>query len=351
VIDVFFKIKELSALGVEIYLHTYEYGRGVQKELNNYCKKVFYYKRNSFLKSFLSSDPFIVKSRSNDLLISNLNEHRFPILFEGLHTTFPIYENELMGQPVFVRAHNIEHRFYKGLSESETHVFKKRFFKQEAKKLKKYQTLLKKVQGVFTISPFEQVYFKQKIGAHCHYIPAFHQTLTQKHKNTKGKNILYHGNISVSENVKAAQFLIDVYKDSPFELVIASSYTNEALIKETQQHSNISFLKIDSDEMLSQLFEEAHINALPTFQKTGIKLKLLNTLYQGKFVIANDYMVEDTGLESLCTVANTKKEFLLKTKELFEQDFTSNIVTQRIQVLEDFSPKKGAQKIVDLIFG
>lgn len=128
------------------------------------------------------------------------------------------------------------------MAESETHVFKKRFFKQEARKLKKYQKILKKVDGVFTISPFEQTYFKEKIGEHCHYVPAFHHAFKKEHFSETGKNILYHGNVSVSENVKAALFLTDIYKNSPYHLIIASSYINEALLKEIKHYKNIAFI-------------------------------------------------------------------------------------------------------------
>jgi len=42
VIDVFYKIKELHQLNIEIYLHCFEYDRPQQKELEKYCKNVFY---------------------------------------------------------------------------------------------------------------------------------------------------------------------------------------------------------------------------------------------------------------------------------------------------------------------
>jgi hypothetical protein len=98
------------------------------------------------------------------------------------------------------------------------------------------------------------------------------------------------------------------------------------------------------------LFENAHINALPTFQNTGIKLKLLSTLRQGKFVIANDYMVNETGLETLCEKANTKAEFLSKTANLFKQDFEVSFVEDRKKLLESFDSKNNAKKIINLIF-
>ena len=82
VIDVFYKLKALHKQGVEIYLHVFEYGRGEQKELLNYCKEVFYYPRNSFIKSFFSRAPFIVKSRGNDL---QLDKNRISIISENNH--------------------------------------------------------------------------------------------------------------------------------------------------------------------------------------------------------------------------------------------------------------------------
>lgn len=349
-IDVFFKLKALYTLGIKIHFHTFEYGRGEQEELNKYCETVTYYSRNSFIKSFFSTDPFVVKSRANEDLILHLNKDNYPILFEGLHTTLPVMTKRLRKRKVFVRAHNIEHDFYKGLAESESSIFKRNFFKQEAKKLKKYEKILKKMDGVFTISPFEQAYFQKKYGDKCQYIPAFHDHETHTTREYDSKNILYHGNLLVSENVKAALYLISIYKESPYNFIIASNHNNTTVSAEIKKHSNISFYPLKRPEDLMQLFENSHINVLATFQKTGIKLKLLNTLYQGKFIIANDFMVEDTGLEFLCERANTKEEFLAKTKEVLEKEFTSKIIQDRLDILKSISPQKGAQKMVDTIF-
>lgn len=351
VIDVFYKLKALKALDIDIVLHCFQYSQEQQPKLLEYCSEVFYYERNSFFKSMLSNDiPFIVKSRGNENLISNLKKDNAPILFDGLHTTHVLNLAEFKGRDLFLRAHNVEHRFYKGLAKSESNIFKRNFFKQEAKKLKKYEKIISQMKAVFTISPYEQAYFLKKYGEKCVYIPAFHDA--EKHtKNTASKrSVLYHGNIVVSENVGAALFLIDVYKDSKFDLTIASSYTNKEIVKEIAKYDNINFYHIQDQKELYQLFEESHINALPTFQKTGIKLKLLNTLYQGKFIIANDNMVEDTGLEMLCERANTKKEFLEKTTELLSQEYSEKILAERQKTLIDLSPELGAKKIIEVIF-
>jgi hypothetical protein len=52
----------------------------------------------------------------------------------------------------------------------------------------------------------------------------------------------------------------------------------------------------------TELVRNAQVNVLPTFQATGIKLKLLLCLFTGRHVVCNSPMVEGTGLESLCHV-------------------------------------------------
>ena len=351
IIDVFYKIKALHALDIKITLHCFQYGKADQPALNKYCENVYYYKRNSFFTSMLSNElPFIVKSRGNEELINNLTKDNNPILFDGLHTTYIMNLHDFKDRKTYLRAHNVEHQFYKGLSKSESNIFKRNFFKQEAKKLKRYEEILKNLDGVFSISPKEQQYFQKKYGQKCVYIPAFHDDKRHTKHSSKGNYILYHGNILVSENVKAALFLIDTYKNSAFQLVIASSYINDEVTKEVLKYDNIAFHSLEKETDLNRLFENAHVNVLPTFQNTGIKLKLLNTLYQGKFVIANDFMTDGTGLESLCEKANTSVEFLKKTQELFEKDFHPEILEEREKVLQSFSPIESAKKIIAFVF-
>jgi hypothetical protein len=348
IIDVFFKIKELHQLGLNIYLHCFEYDRPQQKELEKYCEKVFYYKRASKIKSLFSFTPFIIKSRENPLLIQNLKNIDAPILFEGLHTTFPLTKT-VFKENVYVRTHNIEHIYFKGLAKSESNIFKKAFYLLESFKLKRYVSILKKVDGVFSISPFEQKHFSLFYGEKCHYIPAFHDAKRIENQSSKGAFILYHGDLRISDNIKAALYLIEVYKESSFKLVIASS-TCSSIINEINKHQNINFETINNQQDLEVLFRKAHINTLVTFQKTGIKLKLLNALYQGKFIIANSEMIADTGLESLCELANTKEQILQKTALLFTKDYSETEFEKRQEKLKSFSPSESAKKIKEILF-
>jgi len=350
VIDVFYKIKALHKLGIAIYLHTFEYGKGTQTALEKYCVKTYYYPRKSFLKSFFSIHPFIVQSRSNKNLITNLQVVKAPILFEGLHTTHALLKNSFKGQKKFVRTHNIEHVYYKGLSNSSSSLFKKIFYGIEAFKLKKYERILSTAEGILTISPFEQQYFSTQYETPCEYIPVFHGNSTVRDANSSKKQVLYHGDLRLSDNIKAALYLIAVYKNTAVQFIIASSCKNKKVLQEINKHANCEFISIKNATQITTLINESQVNALVTFQKTGIKLKLINALYNGNFVITNRLMVEDTGLENSCEIAENKRQFLSKTKALLDTPFSLKDRTLRSADLSSFHTETSAKKLIDFIF-
>lgn len=348
-IDVFYKIKALNQLGIKIILHTYEYGRGEQVELEKYCDSVFYYKRNIKLKNIFSRLPFIVKTRSNKGLIKNLQSNSFPILFEGLHTTYPIKKLDIRNRIIIIRAHNIEHNYYKGLSKSESNIFKKLFFKSEAIKLLEYEKTLNKSNFILSISPLEQEYFSKYFSKKSIYVPAFHEHTKVNSLKGMGNFALYHGDLRVSDNLKTCYYLIEIFSKTQFPLTIASDYKNPKLQSEINKYKNITLFKLSNNEELTDLLKSAQINILPTFQNTGIKLKLINALFNGRFCLVNDKMIINTGLEKLCSIANTKNEFINKIEELSEQEFKEPYISEREELLKDFNTFKSAQKIIDLL--
>jgi hypothetical protein len=142
VIDVFYKLKNLSKKGIGIYLHCFEYGRGKQPELLKYCEKVFYYKRNTSFLNHLNKLPFIIKSRMSEELIANLSLDNYPILFEGLHTCGILYNPKLKDRYKIYRESNIEHHYYQHLAKAEKSNWKKMYFLREAKKLAAFEKQL-----------------------------------------------------------------------------------------------------------------------------------------------------------------------------------------------------------------
>ena len=350
VIDVFYKIKALHKLGVKIHLHTFTYGRGNPDELKQYCEEISYYKRGSFINLF-SRKPYIVKTRKSSLLTQNLLKDDYPILFEGIHTTYPLINTQFKNRIILVRTHNIEHDYYVGLSKSEKNIFKKLFFNIEAKKLKYYEKIIHKVNYILTISPSEHNYFVNKFGSKCNYIPVFHKEETIAQLSEKGDYALYHGDLRVADNIKATQYLIDIFKDLDYPLIIASSFVNKSLLEAIKHYKNIKFIVLDYSKknQLDNLFHKAHINVLPTFQATGIKLKLIHALFSSRFCVVTPEMVTETGLETLCKIGETKAVFKTKVIEYINTNYSAEYLALKAEKLAAFNTLQSAQKIINLI--
>ena len=348
VIDVFYKIKALHSIGIKIHLHCYEYGRIHAEELKEYCYSVNYYKRYKGLRYYFSEKPYIVNTRSNKKLLNILTKDNYPILFEGLHSTF--FLNHFKNRIKIVRTHNIEHEYYKNISEIEKNYYKKIFFKSEAKKLLKYEPILKNATTIAAISKNDFIYFNKKYS-NTELLPAFHPYNNVDIKKGNGDYVLYHGDLSVGENVFAALFLIkNVFKNLQIPLIIAGKNPNKHIISAALKNKNIQIISNPDNLQMNELISNAQINILPTFQGTGIKLKLLAALFTGRHCITNSTMVENTGLENLCSVKNTAKEMSEEINRLFNTDFDEKEIKKREKVLlNDFCNNKNAKLIEKFI--
>jgi len=351
VIDIFYKIKALSECGLSVYLHCFEYDRPRAKELERYCAKVFYYTRKEGIRYQFSPKPYIVTTRINNQLLSNLSSNSAPILFEGLHTCFYL-DHPLLSQHIrLVRTHNIEHEYYLNLNKAEQNSFRKIFYWMEAFKLSRYENILKKATHLLCISPNDTTYFNNKLDGNAHLIPAFHPFDEIKSKVGRGKYILFHGNLSVSENVKAVEFLLDkVFNKITLPVIVAGKNPSDRLRQRIREHSHIQLVSNPGKEQMETLIQDAQLSLLPTFQDTGLKLKLLASLFSGRYCIANSQMINKTGLEHLCHQADTPEEMIDRINELFHEDFTSEEIEKRKGVLENaFSNQRNAMKIMDLL--
>ncbi|MEX0812676.1 MAG: mannosyltransferase [Chitinophagales bacterium] len=350
VIDVFYKLKTLSELGVKVHLHTFHYGRERSEELEKICEKVIYYPRGKFYKFIYSSVPYIVGSRQSDDLLSNLSEDDSPILFEGLHTCFYLNHPALQGRIKAVRMHNIEWDYYASLGRSERNFFRKFYMYYESKKLKKFEGILQKADLVLSISPKDTGYLDDKFEG-VHYLPAFHPNDKVRSKTGRGNYAIYHGNLGVEENNQAALFLTrKIFRDFNYPFTIAGKNPLNTLKKEAEVNKIFQLIPNPYDEKMHDLISNAQVNILPTFQATGVKLKLLNALYNGRFCLVNSFMANETGLEDLCIVANTADEMKEQLYNLVDKDFTNEMIEKRKTVLEEkFSNEVNAKRLMELM--
>jgi hypothetical protein len=349
-IDVFYKIKAFKSKGFDIILHCFKYDREPAIELRIYCKEVYYYPRKMVGSHLLGFHPFIVSSRKSEILITNLLKDDYPILFEGLHTCYSIGDNRLKDRLKIVRSHNLEHDYYSALANVERKQIKRMYFKSESKKLKRFEELAyKKANYVLGISQKDTKYLNDKYQNSI-LVSAFHAFEKVIIPTQTEPFAFYHGNLSVGENNEAALFLADkVFRGLSHKLVIAGNQPSKELKSIVKELDNIDLYDNLNSIEINERLHKARINVLPTFQSTGIKLKLLAALYNGGHCLVNKRMVDGTGLESIIHMANSVKEFKEKIESLMNSVINSEEKLKREVALKDFSNIKNIEEIINLI--
>ncbi len=353
VIDVFYKIKQLHQNGIKIHLHCFEYGRAHAKELEALCEKVYYYKRKTGIMNIFSLLPYNVKSRQSEELAQNLLNNNYPILFEVLHTCYLMSDERFKDRFKIYRHSNIEHDYYYHLAQSEKKAFKKVYLKEEARKLKNFEKVVEHANLILAVNEDDTSYFKKNYPkVPCEFLPSFHPNDTVSSLSGKGDYILYNGNLSVSENYAAVLWLLEnVFNKINSPIIIAGLNPPAFLYDKIKKLKQVQLIANPSEAQMNKLIEEAHIHVLYTEQATGLKLKLVNVLFKGRFVVCNDKMLHGTGINSNSTLAigNNPSEMIKAIESLMEMDYNATFMEERKKQVSRFSNQQNAEKLLSLI--
>ena len=298
-IDSFYRIKWLKTLGVRIHLHCFESGRNRSDELESLCETVNLYPRQTKLVNQLSKIPYIVKSRFSNQLLENLKLNSFPIFFDGLHTTYFLNHHDLFT----ISGHDFN------------------FFSASYKK-------------VFLLRPFHP--FEEVIS------------------NTgKGEYILYHGDLSVSENSLVACSLIkNVFSKLEFSCIIAGKNPPKTLLSEASGLKQLRVIADPGQKEMEELIKNAHINVMPALSANGFKLKHLYSLFAGRHCIINSISAQNFEDRSLFHIADSDEEMIRMINKLMPVDFQYDIVIDRKKSIEKtFSNIRNAKILAEIIFG
>lgn len=354
VVDLYYKIRSLHALNVKIHLHCF-FGkrRTEQDELLKYCESVQYYARKKYMPGVSFTIPYIVKSRSDMTLLKNLQKDDHPVLMEGIHCTYLLKKGLLNNRKIFVRLHNVEYKYYRQLAKHETNIFKKIYFLNESFLLKNYERSIANKATFWPVSTDDTDFYKKKFHAHkINFLPVFLPWKEVSSQSGKGYFCLYHGNLSISENEKAAEWLLNnVFNTLEIPFVIAGKNPSLPLQTLAHTYSHTCIVVNPSESELQDLIKKVQINILPSFNKTGIKLKLLNALYNGKHCLVNKAGKEGSLVNDLCHVAETAEEFKLKIVRLFDQNFTEQEIKERQDRLAAiYDNEKNARQLIAWIY-
>jgi hypothetical protein len=350
IMDVFYKIVTLKRQGVGVILHCFSYGRSRSRTLERECLRVHYYRRDLNLFHLFSREPFIVLSRKNDMLLKDLQADNQPVIFEGLHTTYYIDHPSLQGRIIMVRTHNIEHTYYRNLAHNEKNPFRKLYFLTEAKKLERYEPRLASASWLLSISPGDTEYFSSRYG-NAMFVGPFHPGFGGSSSNGRGDYVLLHGDLSTAENNAAALYILkNVVPHWKYRTVLAGKRPSPELSEAAAALSHVKVIPNPSMKEMEDLVANAQVCLLNASQPTGMKLKLINSLWSGRHVISSPAVVSGTGLGRLCHVAANPGEWISLTDSLMTTDFTVEMRNERYRLLSEVADNEAnARKLIDAL--
>ncbi|HEY4965130.1 MAG TPA: glycosyltransferase [Puia sp.] len=353
VFDLYYKISTLHEEGIHIILHCFTSGREEQPILNTLCKEVFYYQRRTGHKGYSHQIPYIVCSRSSPELLERLLQDEYPILLEGVHCTYLLQDDRFTSRKILLRLHNVESVYYKQLARCGNSWLKKLYYLHESAVLKKYERRIASNWPVLAVTQSDAdlaaiSYQSKNISVIPVFLPFQHIESPQG----TGCYCLYHGNLSVEENEKAAIWLLEnVFNDLPAPFLIAGKNPSAKLYRVVSRYKNCCLVPDPSDQELKDIITKAQIHVIPSFNCTGIKLKLLNALFNGRHCVVNAEAVEGTGLQELCHLAAGAAEFKELVGTWYDRPFTfMDLQFRRENLLGQYNNRQTAGKLIAQIW-
>lgn len=349
-IDMFYKVRALAQLGWRIHLHYFAYRKNRNTAgLADCCQEIHQYERKGLVAAFPLTIPFIVGSRINTLLIQRLNADKHPILLEGLHCA-GLVSHIKDTKRIVLRMHNEEASYYHHLAQSETSVFKKAYYRQESRLLKKFQHQLNKSVHLACVAQTDESLFADQYGfQQTAFIPCFLPWQSLAPNKGRGAFCLYHGNLSVAENEEAAMWLMtEIFRHGKHPLVIAGKGLSKRLVVEAARHSNVSLVNDPSIRVIDGLVREAQINVLPSLNRTGVKLKLLNALFNGRYCITNPQGIDGSGIKNGVIIASNADAWQTAINQLMPLSFEKAQVEERKSILQRYNNYLNATKLSEL---
>src|SRR5205085_9523692 len=257
-------------------------------------------------------------------------------LMEGVHCTSIVMDNQFATRKKFVRLHNVEYKYYGQLFHFAHNLPRKVYYWRESRLLKNYETQLAKSATAFwAVTQKDKFYYKNELGCtNIDYLPLFLPDWKIECKTGMGAFCLYHGKLSVDENEYAAKWLLThVFNKTETPLIIAGKNPSHSLKKLANSRRNTCIVANPSEAQMQDLIAKAQVHVLPSFNRTGIKIKLLNALYNGRHCVVNSAMTDGTELNELCYIADSKAAFGEKVEQLYHRSFTSADIEARKTIL------------------
>jgi hypothetical protein len=354
VFDIYYKIVALHKAGIKIILHCFTENKKVASELEKYCNHIYYYQRKKGIRGLSLRLPYIVSSRMSPELHENLSNDSYPVLIEGIHAAGWLFNNAGNNRTIVLRLHNVEHDYYEQLYQSSSSIMNKIYYRAESLMLKKFESKISRLpSSIVAVSGRDALLYKQKFGiSNVHVLPVFTGFSHDAPPAGSGTFCLYHGNLSVPENEKAVIWLLkQVFNGLDMDFVIAGMKPSPQLVRLASLYKNVRLVINPDSSHLHKLIATAQCHVLPSFNITGVKLKLINALFHGRHCIVNSAAVQGSGLENICHIAESAEQLRETVLRLYYLPITDEEIFARKNVLNTlFDEDKNCKQLIRWIW-
>jgi hypothetical protein len=243
--------------------------------------------------------------------------------------------------------------YYKQLAKSSTSWIKKLYYLRESAVLRKYERRIASGWPLLAVTQSDAdlaaiTYQSKNISVIPVFLPFQH---IESHQGN-GCYCLYHGNLSVDENEKAVIWLLEkVFKGLSIPFLVAGKNPGAKLRRAVAKYKNCCLVSDPSDQELKDIISKAQLHVIPSFNCTGVKLKLLNALFNGRHCVVNENAVEGTGLRDVCHLAEGAAEFKMLIETLYERPFTFlDLQFRRDKLLHQYNNSQTAGLLIAQIW-
>ncbi|MEO8173441.1 MAG: glycosyltransferase, partial [Sediminibacterium sp.] len=293
-----------------------------------------------------------VSSRKNEQLLLDLLKDDHPILMEGVHCTCLLFDKRFSNRKCLVRLHNAEFQYYGDLCKASSSLIKKMYYWIESRLLKSYEKKIASKAMFLSITQKDADVYKNELNCkNIRELPLFIPEWSVHCPEGMGHFCLYHGDLSVDANEKAAVWLLEkIFSKLNVPFVVMGKNPSEKLYELAQANGHTCIVANPSDKEVQDMIAKSHINVLPSFTSTGIKIKLVNVLFNGRHCVVNDATVAGSGLAAACHIGTTANAFREIIAQLYHQPFTGEEIELRKRLLTGhFNNELNAKKMISWI--
>lgn len=340
-VDIYNRILALNQLGHKIFMITWgkeDLSSPIFDDFqsNVEIEEFFYIKRNSdFFKlsidilkkgvKGLYQSTYVTQLSANDKtkkdLISKLLKFKPDLyLLESVYVfKFIDKLKEKYKAPVYIRSHNVEHRYIQSQRKVATDFLTWLKLFGISRNLEAYENdSLKKADGFLDLSNFDMSYWRNKGFKNAIYLPPVFpkwESINYSEDEKFEYDITYIGNLYMSNNLEAIFWFIntavpEIQKSIPdVKVLIAGSNPTSAVINLISQNQSVTLIKNPDD--IKGIYKKSNVIINPIKVVSGVNIKSIEMVYYANQVVCTPQAIQGLPIEfnDLFTVVERNQNF------------------------------------------